>query len=154
MGNMFSNDPALISISDISGWDTSKVQFMDNMFNGDKNLTTVKSLSHLNAHNVKQDDMFKDSALVPKCFDFNDTGLRHYLNNHKKDLYDVTNKKVIEAAITCKNRQLCLNEKITLKELYDNKLLDTISDPITKQIYKDTSYVIYENNKYVFIVED
>ena len=76
------------------------------------------------------------------------------INNHKKDLYDVTNKKVIEAAITCKNRQLCLNEKITLKELYDNKLLDTISDPITKQIYKDTSYVIYENNKYVFIIED
>lgn len=82
---MFSNDPALISISDISGWDTSKVQFMDNMFNGDKNLTTVKGLSHLNAHNAKQDDMFKDSALVPKGFDFNDTGLRHYLNNHKND---------------------------------------------------------------------
>ena len=82
---MFSNDPALISISDISGWDTSKVQFMDNMFNGDKNLTTVKGLSHLNAHNAKQDDMFKDSALVPKGFDFNNTGLRHYLNNHKND---------------------------------------------------------------------
>ena len=85
MGNMFSNDPALISISDISGWDTSKVQFMDNMFNGDKNLTTVKGLSHLNAHNAKQDDMFKDSALVPKGFDFNNTGLRDYLNNHKND---------------------------------------------------------------------
>ena len=82
---MFSNDPALISISDISGWDTSKVQFMDNMFNGDKNLTTVKGLSHLNAHNAKQDDMFKDSALVPKGFDFNNTGLRDYLNNHKND---------------------------------------------------------------------
>lgn len=58
---------------------------MDNMFNGGRNLTTVKGLSHLNAHNAKQADMFKDSPLVPKVFDFNNTGLRDYLNNHKND---------------------------------------------------------------------
>lgn len=62
MGNMFSNDPALISISDISGWDTSKVQFMDNMFNGDKALTSVGDLSSWDAHSAAQVDMFKDSA--------------------------------------------------------------------------------------------
>ena len=76
------------------------------------------------------------------------------INKHKNDLYDVTNKKVIETAITCKNRNICQNDKITLKELYDNKLLDEVSDPITKQIYNDNSYVIYQNNQYVFVIED
>lgn len=76
------------------------------------------------------------------------------VKKHKADLYDVTNKKVIESAITCKNKNICQNDKITLKELYDNNLLDEVCDPITKQIYNDNSYVIFQNNQYVFVIED
>lgn len=74
--------------------------------------------------------------------------------NHDEALYKVVNKKVIEAAITCKNTDVCKQEKITLKELYENNYLEKVSDPKTKEIYKDSSYVIYKDGKYQFIIED
>lgn len=79
----------------------------------------------------------------------------HKVNqNHESALYEVTNKKIIEAAITCKNKELCKNEKITLSELYKNKLLTDMVDPITKQVYSSESYVIKQNSEYVFVVEN
>ena len=76
------------------------------------------------------------------------------VKNHEDNLYDVVNKKVIEAAITCKNTGKCPNEKVTLKELYDNDLIEFVSDPISKKIYNENSYVISTNGSYEFVVEN
>lgn len=76
------------------------------------------------------------------------------VKNHEKALYEVTNKKVIETAITCKNKGFCNKDKITLKELYELEMLSEVNDPVTKQIYNDKSYVIKDGDDYKFVVID
>ena len=76
------------------------------------------------------------------------------VKNHENALYKVVNKKVIETAITCKNQGFCTNEKITLKELYELEMLEEVNDPVTKQIYNQDSYVVKEDNQYIFVVVD
>ena len=74
------------------------------------------------------------------------------IKNHNKNLYKVVEDKIVEKAKACYYDQKCLNEKITLKELYDNKYLDKVSDPISKEYYNENSYVERKNNKYKFVV--
>ena len=74
------------------------------------------------------------------------------IKNHNQNLYKVVEDKIIEKAKECYYAEKCLDEKITLKELYDNKYLDKVSDPITKEYYNDKSYVERKNNKYKFII--
>lgn len=76
------------------------------------------------------------------------------VKNHENALYEVSNKKVIETAITCKNKGFCTKEKITLKQLYELEMLKEVNDPVTKQIYNEESYVIKKGNTYKFIVVD
>lgn len=74
------------------------------------------------------------------------------IKNHNQNLYKVVEDKIIEKAKECYYDQKCLEDKITLKELYDNKYLDKMSDPITKEYYNENSYVERKDNKYKFIV--
>ena len=74
------------------------------------------------------------------------------IKNHNQNLYKVVEDKIIEKAKSCYYDQKCLNEKITLKELYDNKYLDKVSDPISKEYYNENSYVEIKNNNYKFVV--
>ncbi len=74
------------------------------------------------------------------------------IKNHNQNLSKVVEDKIIEKAKECYYDKKCLNEKITLKELYDNKYLAKISDPISKEYYNENSYVERKNNKYKFIV--
>lgn len=70
---------------------------------------------------------------------------------HNDRVISVTEKRIQEAANNCYLDNICLNEKITLKELYDNKYLEKESNPITKEYYNETCYVIRKNGKYKFI---
>ena len=63
-------------------------------------------------------------------------------DNHNK-LYIVNHKYIIEAAENCYYNDDCKNNKITLKELYDKKYLEKgITDPVTKELYSEDSYVL------------
>lgn len=74
--------------------------------------------------------------------------------NHSEKLYDSTVSKIIETAKRCYNEEKCLSNKITLKELYDLKYLDQMSNPKTKEIFNENSYVVIENNEGKFKVEE
>lgn len=74
--------------------------------------------------------------------------------SHKEKLYNSTVSKIIETAKRCYNEEKCSSNKITLKELYDLKYLDQMSNPKTKEIFNEKSYVVIENNEGTFIVEE
>ena len=74
------------------------------------------------------------------------------IKNHNKNLYKVVEDKIVEKAKECYYDKKCLEEKITLKELYENEYLDKVSNPITKEYYNENSYVEIKNNKYKFVV--
>ena len=73
--------------------------------------------------------------------------------NHYDNMYKVVNQKVIEAAKKCYYEENCTNDKITLKELYEMKYLDIVSDPISKENYSEEFYVEIKNNEFKFIKE-
>ena len=75
------------------------------------------------------------------------------IDNHYNNLYKVVNQKVIEAAKKCYYEEKCLNNKITLKELYDLEYLDIVSDPVSKENYNVEYYVEISNNEFKFIKE-
>ncbi len=72
---------------------------------------------------------------------------------HNDRLLEVSYKRIEEAAKNCYLNDVCLADKITLKELYDNKYLMKESNPVTKEYYKDTDYVLKKNDSYKFITE-
>ncbi len=71
---------------------------------------------------------------------------------HNQNLYKVVEDKIIEKAKECYYDKKCVNEKITLEELYEYKYLDIVSDPITKEEYNKLSYVEKKDDKYKFVV--
>lgn len=73
------------------------------------------------------------------------------IKKHNNRLITVTEKRITEAAKDCYLKDICKNEKITLKELYDNKYLDKESNPITKEYYNESSYVKINNKSYIFV---
>ena len=70
--------------------------------------------------------------------------------NYKGNLLLVTEKRIIEAARNCVREDVCENNKITLKELYDNNYLIEEYNPLTKEIYDGSSYILLEDNTYTF----
>lgn len=77
------------------------------------------------------------------------------VKKHNDRLISVTNKRIEEAAKECYLEGVCLEEKISLKKLYDNKYLEKESNPITKEYYNEDSYVERKDKKFEFIeVED
>lgn len=76
------------------------------------------------------------------------------VEKHNNDLYVVVENKIIEAAKNCYYDEKCLNEKILLKDLYDLKYLEEVSNPVTKEYYNENSYVERNNLKFTLkIVE-
>ena len=76
----------------------------------------------------------------------------YIINNHYNSMYTVIEKKIKEAAEKCNLDNICLDNKVTLKELIDNKYLDKIYDPKTKELINLESYVDL-NTKEFKIVE-
>ena len=54
MDNMFSNCSSLISLPDISKWNTKNVEDMSLMFNGCKSLISLPDISKWNIKNIKE----------------------------------------------------------------------------------------------------
>lgn len=76
------------------------------------------------------------------------------VKKHNDRLINVTYKRIEEAAKDCYLKGVCLDEKITLKQLYENKYLEKESDPITKEYYNEESYVERKDKKFKFIEVD
>ena len=76
------------------------------------------------------------------------------IKNHRNHLTLVVESKIIEAAKKCYYEELCKNNKITLKELYDINYLEPVSNPINKEYYNDNSYVLVIDNNFKFIESD
>ena len=64
------------------------------------------------------------------------------IKNYNSKSYLVVEKKIIEAAEKCFNEEKCSGEEITLKDLYDNKYLDKMVNPVTKKIYNENLKII------------
>lgn len=62
--------------------------------------------------------------------------------DHNDKLLLVVENEFMYAAKKCYNDNVCLNNVVYLKELYDNDYLEEkLSDPITKKYYSEESYV-------------
>ena len=72
------------------------------------------------------------------------------IKTHNDRLIKVTEKRIEEAAKDCYLKDICKDNKITLKVLYDNKYLEKESNPITKEYYNEESYVLVKNSTYIF----
>jgi len=76
------------------------------------------------------------------------------IKNHNDNLLHAVEEKIIQAAKKCYYEEKCKEKKITLKNLYDLEYLDKISNPISKEYYNENSYVIFNNNKFKFVVQE
>lgn len=74
------------------------------------------------------------------------------VKNHQNNLYQVVEEKIINSAKKCYYDNKCLNDKITLKELYELKYLDKVSNPISKEYYNESSYIKRNKNIFEFVV--
>ncbi len=55
---------------------------------------------------------------------------------HNDNLIKVVEKEFLYQAKKCYNAQICKNEIVTLKELYDNNYIkDKLTNPLTKKYY-------------------
>lgn len=68
---------------------------------------------------------------------------------HNHNVLLVSEKRIIEAAKNCVNEDKCEGNKITLKNLYEEKYLEQEINPLTKEIYNDNSYVLIKEEKFV-----
>lgn len=76
------------------------------------------------------------------------------VKQHQINLYAVLENKVNDAAKKCYYEKKCLNDKITLKELYDLDYLKEVSNPISKEVYSENSYVMKNGNEFKFFPEE
>lgn len=76
------------------------------------------------------------------------------VKKYQNNLYKVTNEKIIEAAKKCYFDDVCLEDVITLKFLYENNYLEKVSNPISKEYYNELSYVKRVDNKFSFVIID
>ena len=73
------------------------------------------------------------------------------VNSHKEKLYNSLVLKITEAAKKCVVEEKCQNEKVFLKELYDNKYISKLVNPISKKYISEDAYVIKKEGKFQFI---
>lgn len=76
------------------------------------------------------------------------------IKKHNDNLMLVSEKYIIEKAQKCYIEKKCTEESVTLKSLYDLNYLEVQVNPVTKEYYKDTSYIIKEEDNYKFIIVD
>ena len=75
------------------------------------------------------------------------------VHTHNERLVKNTTKKIEEAAKNCYYNNSCIEEKITLAEIYEKTGLQPMSNPLTKKIYSENSYVDVTSN-FTFIEVD
>ncbi len=63
------------------------------------------------------------------------------IKRHQNRLLENTVQKIIESAKDCYYNNSCIEDHITLKELYEKTDLPVMNNPITKKIYNEESYV-------------
>lgn len=68
------------------------------------------------------------------------------IKKHNERMLKNTTKRIIDAAKDCYYNNSCVNEEITLEELYEKTDLPLMSNPITKKIYNEKSYVSVKEN--------
>lgn len=72
------------------------------------------------------------------------------ITKHNERLLKNTIQKIVDTARDCYYNSSCVDDKITLKELYEKMSLTPIYNPITKKIYNEESYVsVKEDFKFV-----
>lgn len=60
---------------------------------------------------------------------------------HQERLMKVTENQIIDTSKNCYYSESCINDKITLAELYEKTGLAPIINPITKMEFNEASYV-------------
>ncbi len=81
-------------------------------------------------------------------------GYKSYMaikNERETKLWLVLNKKVVEKAHDCVLDKKCTNKSATLDYLVQNGYLNTITNPVTKEIINSSSYVNLETNEFVIL---
>lgn len=63
------------------------------------------------------------------------------VKKHNERLLKNTIGNIVNAAKDCYYNNSCVDSNITLKELYEKTSLNPISNPLTKKIYNENSYV-------------
>ena len=70
---------------------------------------------------------------------------------HNANLWNVVYKSVVEAADRCKNESGCKEDTVTVGYLIERGYLDTVVNPITKEIISNDSYVDYSSNEFIIV---
>ncbi len=68
------------------------------------------------------------------------------VHRHNERMLRNVTKKIEETAKDCYYNNSCIEDKITLGEIYEKTGLQTMSNPITKKVYSEESYVDVNNN--------
>ena len=68
--------------------------------------------------------------------------------NHEEKLYNVMYKKIEYNSYKCYLDKKC-NDSFTLEDLYENKYLDTMYDPITKEELDENIKINIKDNKVI-----
>ena len=68
------------------------------------------------------------------------------IHRHNERMLKTVTKKIEETAKNCYYNNSCVEEKITLSEIYEKTGLPTMSNPMTKKVYNEKSYVDVKNN--------
>lgn len=76
------------------------------------------------------------------------------INRHNERMFKNTIGVIIGAAKDCYYNESCVNKNITLKELYEKTNLIPVSNPLTKKIYNENSYVSVEQDFKFIEVEE
>ena len=66
-------------------------------------------------------------------------------------LWLVLYKKVVEKAHDCYLDKKCTNKTVTLDYLIQNNYLETITNPVTKEVINTNSYVNLDSNEFVIL---
>lgn len=83
------------------------------------------------------------------------TSVYKVIRRHHDRLLLVSEKRIVEKARLCFNEEKCTNDAVTLKTLYQLHYLTNEVNPVTKEYYKEDSYVKKEDtNQYTFVVVD
>ncbi len=70
---------------------------------------------------------------------------------HNEKLYNSMVLKINEAAKKCVDEEVCQDNKIFIKNLYDNNYLSKLVNPLTNEYISEDDYVIKKEGKYIFI---
>lgn len=68
------------------------------------------------------------------------------VKKHNDRMLRNTVQTIIEAAKDCYYNESCVEEEITLEELYEKTGLPLMSNPVSKKIYNEKSYVNVKDN--------